>query len=65
MTAQNRRALKGLKANIRNNTPRIEKRLSHKSVTKPDPALVFSAAKYYKALNKLAKDGRTRPVSPD
>lgn len=56
MTAQNRRALKDLKANIRNNVPRIEKRLSQKSVTKPDPALVFSAAKYYKALNKLAKE---------
>ena len=56
MTAQNCRALKGLKANIRNNTLRIEKRLSRKSVTKPDPALVFSAAKYYKALNKLAKE---------
>lgn len=55
MTAQLRETLQALRTNIRNNAPRIKKRLS-KSGTKPDPAVVFSTAKYYKALNKLAKE---------
>ena len=43
-----------LAKNIKDNSPRIEQKLTKVGV-KPDPALVFSAAKYYRALNKLAK----------
>ena len=48
------RVLKALAANVRKNTPRIEKKL-RKSGVKPDPALVFTAAMYYEALDRLAK----------
>lgn len=50
-----RKRLRTLRDNIRTNTPRIEKKLS-KSGTTPDPALVFSTAKYYKTLQRLAKE---------
>jgi len=56
MTARTRQALRNLKKNIKQNTPIIEKKLSKKSGVKPDPATVFSAAKYYKTLGKLAKE---------
>lgn len=46
--------LKVLAANVRKNAPRIEKKL-RKAGVKPDPALVFTAAMYYDALNRLAK----------
>jgi hypothetical protein len=48
------RALKVLAANIRKNTPRIEQKLRRAGI-KPDPALVYTAAKYYEALDRLAK----------
>ena len=51
---QTKRALERLAKNVRKNTPIIERKLK-KAGVKPDPALVFSAAMYYKALNKLAK----------
>ncbi len=50
-----RKRLRALRDNIRTNTPRIEKKLS-RSGTTPDPALVFSTAKYYKTLQRLAKE---------
>ncbi len=55
MSAQARRALEQLSKSVRENSPLINKKLS-KAGIKPDPALVFSAAKYYAALNKLAKE---------
>jgi hypothetical protein len=54
MSKKQIRALKVLAANVRKNTPRIEKKL-RKAGIKPDPALVFTAAKYYEALDRLAK----------
>ena len=54
MNNQTMRALERLAKNVRKNTPLIERKLK-KAGVKPDPALVFSAAKYYQALNKLAK----------
>ncbi len=51
---QTMRALERLAKNVRKNTPLIERKLK-KAGVKPDPALVFSAAMYYRALNKLAK----------
>ena len=54
MSKEQLRALKVLAANVRKYTPRIEKKL-RKAGIKPDPALVFTAAMYYPALNRLAK----------
>jgi hypothetical protein len=54
MSKKQLRALKVLAANIRRNTPRINKKL-HKAGIKIDPALVYTAAKYYDALDRLAK----------
>ena len=48
------RALKALAANARKHSPRIEKKL-RKAGIKPDPGLVYAAAKYYTTLNRLAK----------
>ena len=55
VSAQARRALEELSRSIRENSPRINKKLCEAGI-RPDPALVFSAAKYYAALNKLAKE---------
>jgi hypothetical protein len=54
MSKKQLRALRALAANIRKYTPRIEKKL-RKAGIKPDPALVYTAAKYYDALDRLAK----------
>jgi hypothetical protein len=54
MSKKQLRALRALAANVRKYTPRIEKKL-RKAGIKPDPALVFTAAMYYPALNRLAK----------
>ena len=55
MTAQVRQTLRTLRKNIEDNTPVIQRKLSKNSAAKPDPAVVFSAAKYYKTLKKLAE----------
>ena len=49
------RALRELACEYRKNKPMIEKKLRKAGVTKPDSALVFTAAIYYKALDRLAK----------
>lgn len=54
MSKQAKRALRRVSRNVREHSPRIERKLTKVGV-KPDPALVFSAAKYYQALNRLAK----------
>ena len=54
MSNKQRRALRVLAANVRKYTPRIEKKL-RKAGIKPDPALVYTAAKYFDALDRLAK----------
>jgi len=48
------RAPKTLAANARKHSPRIERKLRKVGI-KPDPALVYAAAKYYLALDRLAK----------
>ena len=50
-----RETLASLKKSLRENTPKIE-RMIKKAGKQADPALVYSAAKYYKTLKKLAKD---------
>ncbi len=55
MSVQQRRALEQLSRNVRENSAQINKIL-YKAGVRPDPALVFSTAKYYAALNKLAKE---------
>jgi len=54
MSMEQLRALRALAANVRKYTPRIEKKL-RKAGIEPDPVLVFTAAMYYPALNRLAK----------
>lgn len=54
MSRKRIRALRALAANVRKYSPRIEKKL-RKAGIKPDPALVYAAAKYYDALDRLAK----------
>lgn len=55
MTAQARRALNCLSESIRENSAQIEDKL-RKAGVKPDPALVYSAAKYFEALTKLSEE---------
>ena len=55
MSKKQLRALRALAANVRKNTPRIEKKLL-KAGLKADPAVVFSVAMYYDCLNRLAKE---------
>lgn len=55
MSKQQREALQSLKQNIQRNAPVVEKKLTRGS-TKPDAALVYSAAKYYPTLKRLAKE---------
>jgi len=47
-------ALKRIARDIKKNSPIIRRKLI-KAGVKPDPVLVFFAAKYYDALKKLAK----------
>jgi hypothetical protein len=54
MSKEQIRALRILARNMRKNTPSIEKKLREAGI-KPDPALVYTAAKYYDALDRLAK----------
>ena len=54
MSTQVKRALERFSKSIQTNTPKIHKRLTKAGVQR-DPALVLSAAKYLRALNKLAK----------
>jgi phenylacetate-coenzyme A ligase PaaK-like adenylate-forming protein len=54
VSKRTRQALRRIARDIRKNSPIIRKKL-RKAGVKPDPALVFSAAKFYRALNKLAK----------
>jgi len=55
MSKQERQVLRTLRVRIRKNTKRVEKKLSLSGV-KPDPAVVYSAAKYYETLKRLAKE---------
>lgn len=59
MSQQMRRALEQLSENIDRNLPRIEAKLSNAGVSAEKMrtlALVYSVAKYYPALNKLADE---------
>jgi hypothetical protein len=48
-------ALKARAREYRKNKALVEKKLRKAGVKKPDPALVFAAASYYRTLNRLAK----------
>lgn len=54
MSAKTRRALERSFRAIEQNAPRISRKLS-KAGARTSTVLVYSAAKYYKALNKLAQ----------
>lgn len=53
MSWKAQQALKSLSKSIELHTPQIEATLKKAGVN-PDPALVYSAAKYFEALNRLA-----------
>lgn len=55
MSKQALKALQDLKLSIKRNTPIVERKLKQ-SGREPDPAVVYSTAKYYKTLNRLAKE---------
>ena len=55
MGDRTKRALKCLSESVNQNFVRIQEALD-KARVKPDPALVYSAAKYYEALEKLAEE---------
>ena len=55
MSTKKRKALLVLCKNVEKYSPQINRKLKKAGVT-PDPALVYSAAKYFIALNKLAKE---------
>lgn len=54
MSKKTKRALHSISRSIKYNAPQIKEKLAQVGA-KPDLALVFSAAKYYKALKKLAQ----------
>jgi hypothetical protein len=57
MSPQARRALIELARNVKKNTPRVVQKLRKARVKKPNPAVVYTAAKYYDCLDRLAKEG--------
>lgn len=56
MSPQARRALIDLARSVKKNTPRVVQKLRKAGLKKPNPALVYSAAKYYDCLDRLAKE---------
>lgn len=55
MTAAEKKTLRKIEASIRRNKPRVRRKLA-RTGRKPDRAIVFAVAKYYEALEKLAKE---------
>jgi hypothetical protein len=55
MSAAVKKNLKELSLSIKKNLPKVERTLSSGGAT-PSRATAISAAKYYSALNKLAKE---------
>jgi hypothetical protein len=55
MTVQVKQIIRKFDENIRKNSPRIDRKLS-KAGVRVERAVIVSAAKYYDALNKLAKE---------
>jgi hypothetical protein len=56
MSPEARRAFIKLAQNIKKNTPRVRMKLRKAGVKRPNPALVYTAAKYYDCLDRLAKE---------
>jgi hypothetical protein len=56
MNPEARRAIIALERNVKTNTPKVLKKLRQAGVKKPNPALVYTAAKYYECLDRLAKE---------
>ena len=56
MSPEARRALIDLARNIKKNTPRVREKLRKAGIKKPNPALVYTAAKYYDSLDRLVKE---------
>jgi hypothetical protein len=55
MTVLMKKQLRTTNQNIKKNTPRVAKKLAQRGV-RADEAIIASVAKYYEALNKLAKE---------
>jgi len=50
------RALLALARDYRKNKPRVQKRLRRAGIKKADSAVVFTAARYFDCLDRLAKE---------
>jgi len=55
MTPEQIKNLLELADNVKRNTPIVVERFRKAGVEKPDPALVFTMAKYFDCLERLAK----------
>jgi hypothetical protein len=56
MSPEARRALIDLARNIKKNTPRVRQKLRKAGIKRPNPALVYTASKYYDCLDRLGKE---------
>jgi hypothetical protein len=56
MSPAARRAIIDLERNVKANSPKVLEKLRQAGVKKPNPALVYTAAKYYECLDRLAKE---------
>ena len=56
MTEEQIKALLELARNVKKNTPKVLKRFRKAGIKKPNPALVYTMAKYYDCLERLAKE---------
>ena len=54
MTAHIKKTVSSLKGNVRKYRSTVEGKLSKRAGAKPDAVFVYSAAKYYPTLKKLA-----------
>jgi hypothetical protein len=50
------RAFIDLAPNVKKNTPRVREKLRKAGIKKPNPAVVYTAAKYFDSLDRLAKE---------
>jgi hypothetical protein len=55
MTQEQIKALRDSARNVKRNTPKVLKRFRKAGIKKPNPALVFTMARYYDCFERLAK----------
>jgi hypothetical protein len=58
MSPEAHTALVELTNNVKKNTPRVIEKLREAGIDQPNPALVYTSAKYYDCLDRLAKEDK-------